>query len=258
MTFQEYQAIDAVNFSSLKYLAQSPAHYKEKKDNPTPPTEAQQFGDVLHKVVFRTVEWLPRLQTGPTATRSSKAWKEAVEANPDALFVTEKERPKLEGMVNSILRNKTVMGYIKGGAPEVPLVAKDPESGLMLKGQLDLLAADGRTILDLKSCKDARVSAFEGDISKFQYFQQAAQYLTLARLCGYPHKTLLFLAIEKTPPYGCMLHALEPCSLGLGIDANRRDLAKLKECIEKNEWPSYSEEVQICSVKPWAMPEEDE
>lgn len=258
MDFEEYQAIDAVNFSSLKHFERSALHYKTHKENPPVRTDALDFGHILHQCVFERDIYFPRLAIGPTLSRGTKKWIEAELESPDSVYVTGREMDAITGMVNSIIGNKTAMRLIKGGKAEVTVTGIDQETGLKIKARLDLVGADGVNLLDLKSCKDARVNAFENDISKFLYHRQGAFHLKAANLFGMPHRNFLLLAVEKTPPYGCMIHAIEPCSMGAGIDANRRDLSKLKECLETNVWPGYNEDIQICSIKPWAMPNEDD
>lgn len=216
------------------------------------------FGKVTHALVFECNDSLPRLAIGPTKGRRTKKWKAMEQDRPDLLLVTKDEQKQLVGMVSSIQQHKKLMELLKGGHAEQSLFADHPRTGLQLKGRLDFICNDGKTILDLKTCQDARVPAFERNVAKYGWHFQAAYYKYLAKLCSLTHTRFIFVSIEKVRPWGINLHELEVVSMGYAYDKNGEALERLKECQDKNSWPCYEEEIQTITLPMYAMELEED
>lgn len=248
ISFEEYKARPGINNSALCEFRRSPAHYAEYMKNGKTKSPAMGYGDVLHKLVFQPQEYLPRLATAPVKGRKTKKWAEAEKSNPDLLYVSESEKAQIVGMVGSIQQSKEVMDLLKGGVPEQSLFADHESTGLQMKGRLDFLCADGKTILDLKTTEDAREGPFERQVGKYGLHFQAAYYRKLAKLCGLTHTRFVFLALEKRPPYGLMLHELEVVSMGYAADKNEEALLKLKRCFDSNMFQCYEPGIRTITL----------
>lgn len=258
LSFEDYKARPGINNSSLNHFRRSPAHYKAYTELPDKKTPAMGFGLLAHALLLQPDEYLPRLETGPTKSRDTQKWREAELDNPEAVFVTEEEKSQLVGMATAIQRNKPVVELFKNSHSEQSLFASHQKTGLAIKGRLDLLSGDGKTILDLKTCEDARESAFERTVAKFGYHFQAAYYKRLAKLCGLTHSRFVFLAVEKRYPHGVMMHELEVVSSLYADEKNEECLVRLKECLDKNEWPGYDEQIQTITLPSYAIEMEDD
>lgn len=254
----EYDARPGVRNSALHHFRRSAAHYKAYLENQKPRTPAMGFGDVLHKLIFQTEEFLPKLTTAPVKGRNSKKWTKAEQENPDNLYVTDAERKQIVGMVESIQTNKEVMDLLKGGHAEQSLFADHDKTGLQLKAKIDFLCADGKTILDLKTVEDARELAFERSVARYGWHFQCSYYRKLAKLCSLTHTRFLFLAVEKQPPHGTMLHELEIVSTGYAHDKNEEALMKLKQCVDSGMFPNYDPGVRTITLPMYAMELDEE
>lgn len=258
ISFEEYQKRPGINNSTLNRFRRSPAHYQAYQNGDDEKTCAMGFGLVMHRLVFETQEWLPRLTVGPTKGRDTKKWIEMEAERPDLMLVTEDEHKQIVGMIGAIQKHKKLMELLKGGHAEQSLFADHPGTDLQLKGRLDFICNDGKTILDLKTCQDARVPAFERNVAKYGWHFQAAYYKYLAKLCGLTHNNFCFVAIEKSRPWGIQLHSLEVVSMGYAYDKNGEALERLKECQDKNSWPCYDEEIQTITLPMYAMELDEE
>lgn len=258
LSFEDYKARPGINNSSLNHFRRSPAHYKAYTELPDKKTPAMGFGLVVHKLVFECSEALPRLAVGPTKGRDTQKWIAMEADRPDLLLVTEDEQKQLVGMVGAIQKHKKLMELLKGGHAEQSLFAVHPATGLQLKGRLDFICDDGKTILDLKTCQDARVPAFERNVAKYNWAMQAAYYRTLAKLCSLTHTRFLFVSIEKVKPFGIGLHELEVVSMGYATDKNEQALKSLKECQDTNLWPCYGQEINTISLPMYAIELEED
>jgi exodeoxyribonuclease VIII len=62
----------------------------------------------------------------------------------------------------------------------------------------------------------------------------------------------LFIAVEKEPPFAVGLYNLDAESIEIGRQKNEQNLVRLQECIEANNYPAYSTEIQTISLPNWA------
>ena len=73
MRREEYEAIDAVNWSTLKVLGKSPAHYLQRMaGEESEDTEARQRGRVLHMAVFEPERFARSVVVYPDARRGKE------------------------------------------------------------------------------------------------------------------------------------------------------------------------------------------
>lgn len=258
LTNAEYDARPGIRNSALNHFRRSAAHYKAYLESQKLRTPAMGFGDVLHKLVFQTAEFLPKLTTSPVKGRNAKKWLKAEKENPDNLYVTESEKVQIVGMIEMIQKNKEVMALLKGGHAEQSLFADHDKTSLQLKAKLDFLCADGKTILDLKTVEDAREAAFERSVARYGWAHQGAFYRKVAKLCSLTHTRFVFMAIEKSLPHCIMLHELEVVSMGYAHDKNEESLAKLKQCIDNKEFPGYEPGIRTITLPMYAMDLDDE
>lgn len=100
----DYESIDAVNFSTLKWLSESPLLYQYRLDNPKPQTPGQLRGTASHTAVFEPHKLMtdyamfdPRVVLAGYAVfdgeerRGSAAWKAFEAANPGKKLIRRSE-----------------------------------------------------------------------------------------------------------------------------------------------------------------------
>ena len=60
---------------------------------------------------------------------------------------------------------------------------------------------------------------------------------------------------EKEPPYEVAAYEMDDEALDQGRSLWRRRLEVYKTCVEKDEWPGYSDAVQVVNLPDWAIKE---
>jgi hypothetical protein len=112
--------------------------------------------------------------------------------------------------------------------------------------------------VDLKTTVDASFRKFERSIADYRYDIQEEWYLgALEAVTGpMPHglePEMVFLAVEKTPPYDLMVHAITPEWKQIARDDAARARRRYAECVESGVWPGYPEEIQYHAPPTWLV-----
>jgi hypothetical protein len=248
---QTYRQASGVNISALKAMGKSPAHYYLQRHGPKPePTPAMIFGSMLHAALLepeRPPQYVVKPEEINLRTKEGKAWKDA-QTLP---VITKEESEKITTCVQTMHQHETVR-YILGksaGQREVSVFRRDPATGLLCKGRLDIVVEDtqGNTVIcDVKTCLDASPGQFRRTVAMFGYEQQAAFYLDLL---GAEH--FMFIAIEKEPPHGIGVYVLDGEAIEIGRETNARNLAAVSKCQETGQWPSYPTGIKTLTLPAW-------
>jgi exodeoxyribonuclease VIII len=130
------------------------------------------------------------------------------------------------------------------------------ETGLFCKSRQDkvCLWENELTIVDLKTTVDASPSGFRSQIYNYEYHVQAAFYCDAISDIEQANCTrFIFIAVEKEPPYVCGVYMLEPEAMSQGRETYFRYLKKTKECVAKDLWPGYSNNLEPITLPPFAF-----
>jgi exodeoxyribonuclease VIII len=255
MTTKDYRAADAVNFSSLKHILTSPAHYQAALAEKREETRAMLLGTLTHALVLEGKDLEQLVAVKPEgmnlATKEGKAWKESA---GDLPIISEDEADDIEMMVYSILRNPHAAAMLKACQQrETPLFANI--RGVGCKALLDAHGTDGVewVVCDLKTTDDASPEAFARKVANLHYDMQAAFYCQVLAAVHQvetpPH--WYWIAVEKKPPYTCAVYRGHEWMEG-GESKVERALERLKECRESGNWPQPWQGINELPKPKWA------
>ena len=254
-----YDRWDAINISTLKWLEYSPAHALEAKVNPPEPTPALEFGQALHVAVFEQHRWGELYQCGPVGDGRTKAViaarQELERQYPHATILPAKTHAKIERMAGVVRGRPEVAELLAGeGRNEASFVWDDPPTGLRCKGRIDRITnVDGwSTVVDLKSCIDAREFAFASACARYAYHAAAAWYLDGLAQIAQVERRFLFIAVEKKPPFATRVYELGHPSLELGRRKWRQWLDTWASCGQTGRFPAYPTGVAPIELPEWA------
>ena len=237
--FEEYVAIDRLNFSSSKMLEdKTPAHYLWSRTHPKEPTKAMIEGRRIHELLFEKeifynkhavmpekidenwkhfhifsdkeiekVKDNPYLHNDQRTTIYKQVNGFTVAENPGKEILTFSEWDTYHKVVESCYSIPRVRSILENarGMSEVTICWTDPITGAKCKGRLDRLVGD--FYLDLKTTVSANTKYFSYMIRKQKYHAQAAFYmrgLEILRQLGFDVPEMnyvILLAVEKTPPF---------------------------------------------------------
>lgn len=255
----DYDAIDAVNYSTLKELARSPLHYRHRLDAPREQTKSMFRGSAAHTAILEPIEFMRRYVVFEGARRAGKAWEAFQEENAGKVILKEDEFNTAMAMRDAVQRCATAMAYLRRGQHEAALAWTDPETGIACKGRPDFVA-DDNTVVDVKTTRDPSPFWFQRDVARLQYHVQAAFYVDgLAQITRRESRAVI-IAVESAPPHDVAVYRLPDDEvLGPGRDAYRAMLTKLAECRRDNRWPGVAGGFELTMTLPaWALPDESD
>ena len=258
-TNAEYHSNSAISRSSLFQMSRSPAHFKYAMENKEQETDALRFGTMFHTFVLEPELFEKNYVFVDKIGRRTKEGKALFEeiAESGKQIVTAEEFETISAMRDSIDNNKYAMALLKG-KKEISYYWQDEMTGIECKCRPDCITPIGdlNIIVDLKSCTNAETTAFMKDALKFGYDLQSAQYKTGVELIeGKPHK-FVFIAVEKTAPYGLNILEADEIFIRKGYDDFRTYLGMLKHCRDTDNWYSYTGETgrpNVLNLPAWLI-----
>ena len=249
MTFEEYQAIDAINWTTLKHMRTSPAHYKWHLENPTPHTASMELGTAVHCAILEP-ERFAREFVPYRKRRAGKDWDEFEAANVTRTILRGEDFDTALAIVAAVRRHPVANHLLEVGEAEKVLVWTDDKTGLKCKGRADWV--NGIGLVDLKTSFDITQWKFSATAARQGYHAQLAFYRRGLFATGIEVPTKL-LAVETEPPFDVLVYSLSEDELWAGECLVDMLLAKVKACQESNVWPGRSAEEVPLQLPGWAF-----
>jgi len=238
---EEYDRLEGVNHSTLKLMGKSPAHYKAALDRKSKSTPAMRFGSIVHGTLLEPLleHYVERPAGMSFTTKEGKEWK----AKQTLPILSEDEAVDVQRIFQSVWRHDAAKNLLIKSEHEVSAQEYYQDSGILLKGRLDMLCIQDEWVIDLKTTDDASDLAFAYSCKKYGYFEQAAFYVDLVRA-----KKFFFIAVEKEAPYAVNVFECDTQAIAMGRMIYRENLRRLKECQEANDFPAYGNEIRTISL----------
>lgn len=258
MSHDDYHAAPGLNKSLLDELHRSPAHYKYRLDNPREDTPAMLWGRMFHSFILEPDQFEKTYAVLPEGidrrTKEGKAiFAEWEESNPGRIGVNKPDLATLQAMRDSLYSHTRAVAALTGGRSELSLFWEH-DGGIAAKCRVDYLNDHHGVAVDLKTCMDARADVFSRDCWKYRYHVQAPYYLDgIGAVTGERWSDFVFVCIEKEPPYAVAVYTADGEMVDQGRREYLRDLAVYRECMERDHWPAYADEVLALTLPAWAQ-----
>lgn len=254
ITFAEYGAWKAASYSALKTLRDgNPAKLRWKLDHPSEPTPQMILGSAVHCFVLEPKEFEKRYAMGPADARTKEGkmrLEELRAAKPGAAIFRPADWETVVGVTLAI-KSHARANLLLDGETECS-VAWD-QDGIMCKARFDAVSVDTKSIVDLKTTRDASPEVFGRSIWGLGYHIQAAHYLRGAEAVGLGMQHYVLLAVETEPPYCIAMYRLQDSAVEAGAIELDRLLGMYSECQNTNFWPGYAPEAQDINIPDWAL-----
>ena len=259
---EEYEAIEAINYSTLKHFNKSAAHVREEMLHPIVPTPAMELGNTIHIAVLEPEKFNDEYVVAPKIDRRTKKgkaeWMVFEAENEGKTLLSKDDWQMCQDIIKKIKDNETFRSLIYSqGKNELSFVWEDKHTGLLCKGRLDRITRfhGWTTIVDVKTTVSAQVGAFINQSARMNYHMQSAFYLDgLQTIQPLERSRAYFIyAIEKTRPYGMRIFELEDSTIHEGRQKYRDYLKQYKACLESGIWPGYSDAPEPLTLPGWAV-----
>lgn len=251
-----YEAIDAMNWSTLKLLATSAKLLRWRVDRPREDTEALERGRRIHTAVLEPAKWsrvVPLPDFGDMRTKAAKtARDEWLVANQGAEAIDADEHALCERVAASVREHPAAARLLAVGRAEQVITWIDRPSGLPCKARLDFLAPGH--LADLKTGRWQSVRDIARDRAMYLDHGQLAFYLDGAIEAGLlpADASHHIIAAQTIEPYDVVVGALAPEDLDKGRMLCRRLIDRYLACRAADWWPGLAPEVVVLRLPEWA------
>lgn len=252
-----YHSWDAFSITTGLELLKSPGHYRYRRENPIEATPAMRLGTLVHSRLLepelfkKTYVEVPANVPKDRRTKARKEWEDEFSAGREVIESADAE--KIEGIFRAVMAKDCASQLLGAeGKSELSLLLKD-EFQLWQKGRLDKYQPQFKTLVDIKTTRDASPATFAKTVLNNGYHVQAAHYMKLAEALGLELRHVVILAIETEAPYGVAVYQLPPEALAAGAKQREKLLALLLQCENKNDWQAYEDSVQTIEFPAWAF-----
>jgi len=137
------------------------------------------------------------------------------------------------------------------GKPEQTMIWQ--EGTVWCRARPDWHTTDRRLMLDYKSTTDASPDGFSRQIVRMGYHIQEAFYRRGCAALAGRSPAFVFLAQSIEPPHECTLHACDPALQEIADAEVERAIGIWRECMKKNDWPSYGGRIHWTVPATWQM-----
>lgn len=251
-----------VSKSGIDLLARSPRHYWQKYLNPQREPEERTpaliLGSATHSAILEPELFKKEYCKGIKVNRSTNAgkadWAAFLAENPGKEILAPEDYARICNMRESVNKNLVATGLLREGTAEGTLHFMEPETGVNCKARLDFLHASGRAIVDIKTTEDASPAAFLRSVAKYRYHVQAALYLDAFAFLGLEvPRAFVFVAVEKTAPYGVATYQLDTDALAVGRELYLEALHAYVKAQKSRAWDCYSPKIETLTLPNWAL-----
>ena len=122
---------------------------------------------------------------------------------------------------------------------------REKVQGVSCQSKIDYFS-ETHGIVDLKTCEN--LNFFENDCKKWGYVYQMAFYRNMVYLASGEVYPVHIIAVEKTAPYRCGVFLIGDMILKQAHVMNVKNIELMKECKEKNSWPTLFEDVRVINT----------
>lgn len=246
MPSNDYHAHKSLSATGAKTLVlDSPAQYKwEVIDGNREHKQHFNIGAAVHAEVLGVDDGIDALDFDSWRTNASKeARDESYAAGRTPILV--KDLEPIHGMRDAVLMHPLARKlFEREGHAEVSLFSE--HMGVPIRCRFDYLPDEGGIVADLKTTgTKASPTAFRRAASEHGYHIARAHYLDVLKRVTGRDAEMLFIVVEKAPPYLVAVHQLNADFARIGEDYSLEARDIYKRCMETGEWPGYPEQINL-------------
>jgi exodeoxyribonuclease VIII len=263
MTNDEYHAALGVSKSHLDFVADNGLRkywfkYRAPLDQRIvqKQTPAKILGNAIHCAVLQPDLLRSLYIADPGIDKRSNAgkaeWAGFCAEHAAKTILKDEDFQTVLAVRDAVQRHPVARGLLAGCRFEQPVFAIDPETGELVKCQVDALHEGGNHIVDVKSTDDASPNGFGKSAFNYRYDWQPPFYQDVLDAAFGEHPPhWVFMAVEKEPPYEIGLYFIDPDQVERGRLQAREQFMRIVNASRVNEWPGFGDEVQPLSLPTW-------
>lgn len=256
-TFPEYQRLRGINWSVLRAMADSPAHFRYRQSHEREDTPAMALGRAIHTAVLEPDRFMVEYAYFDGPRRAGKAWEEFAAVNEGRTILKPDEYERVLAIRDAVRAHKVARRLLRFGEPEVSIQWTDPETRMLLKARPDWLAPGG-TLVDLKSTRTVEARTFGRLAVRMHYVEQLAFYRMGLAARGHEDGPAYIIAVESDGPHDVGVFELDEDTLYAGEQTVRELLGRVKDYRGWRRPPGRYPGLETLDVPPWFFAADDD
>ena len=233
-----------LHWSTLRNMAESPAHCKHYMTHRTKPTPAMLFGTLVHFHCFGPGPYGAPVVYEETKTRSGKKWDAFKAAHTKRDIVTRDEWDRAKECAEAVRADPVAGALLKVGKPEWTL--EWMIGNRACRGTPD--RHDDAMLIDLKVSGVVNPSRFTGPYGHARKQGWHGQMAWYNDAIGTNPMTYI-IAVSPKPPFCPTVYELTDADLDSGRKFYRALLERFNACDESNQWPGYTQSILTLDVQ---------
>lgn len=257
MTWLEYFALPAMNWTRLQRLDDSPKHFRHAIQNERADTDTLAIGRYVHTATMEPERIEEDFAIWDGARRSGADWKAFAAANVDKTILRAADLAEADAMAAEVRAHPYVAELLADPETVVEDTIRwlDVESATPCKGRPDIRNKRRRIVADLKTSKSTDLRRFANDVVRYKYPGQLAFYGEgIAQAEGWAPAEHVLIVVEKAAPYDVAIFPMDADTIQIGREQFRGLLTKFCECTESGRWPGRHPdpvELNASNIPPW-------
>ena len=255
----DYYSDPRVNWSTLKALRDSPAHYRRQLVNPMKQTPAMALGRATHTLVFEPQKFEAEYIIWDGGDRRGKAWLDFKAEHEGKTIFKPAEIDVAVEIADAVRRHPLVQPYLVDGVFEEPVYWTDPDTGLECKAKPDWVQPKRRVLVDLKTTQSTHGRRFGAQAARLGYHLQCAMYaMGVEADLGWKPDEVCIIAVESEAPYDVAIFEIDSETLMIAEVEVKELMMQLLACRRANSWPGRYIEKQALQLPAWVYGSDDE
>jgi hypothetical protein len=261
---EDYHAdLSAQSCSLLKAMLVSPAHYQAQFLKPRAPTEAMDFGTLVHTLVLEPHRLALNYAVYPGKKDGRDSdYKEFARVHPGQGLIDEVQLHEARTLVERLLHRPVRRApndpgrpfgeYLAEGEREASIFFNDPITGVTCRVRVDLLHPE--VIFDLKTANVVARDPWLRQALQLHYDMQTYMYSLAVCLFNGQQAPLpfKFLVGESARPYSTSVYTAGESFMKEGAAKYARALGAYAACGQVQHWPDQGEDDTL-ELDPWMV-----
>lgn len=256
----EYDLMPGVNWSRLKWMGKSPAHYRHNLMQPVERTDAMVIGNATHVAVFEPEEYRARFAIWDGGRRAGKEWDAFCAANRGRDILTQAQSTEVQIIANAVRNDPVASKYVTGGRGEVTIRWEHELADgwkTPAKARPDFVASIG-ALVDLKTTRDGSPVSFGRQVANLDYLGQCAWYADGYEIATGVRLPFWIVAADNKAPHVVQAYRVTEDQIAIGRTRYTSLLTQLAHCLATNRWPGYVDGESDLLLPRYAYPDLDD
>lgn len=254
-----YHADPALGHSGAVTLMDvCPARFRWDRDHPADEIAKREleFGRAAHLIILEPNNFAAATVMIPAADYKKGVARDLRDAARAAgtIPLLEAEIGELAAMAVAVRASRVIGDMLaSGGQCELSLFWTDKKHGVRRKARFDYLDREQGIAIDLKTALSAHAGAIGKAAYRDHWWSQQEWYRDgYAALIGGTAPRMVFVSVEKAPPYLVAGYELRPSAAHWGRMFNDQALTLFAHCNATETWPGYGAGIRLLELPNFA------